>query len=305
MLHLIRALPNIQILCVSVYHLRSTPPFWAVVSVAPERLTDGPPAVVVALCNRRIGNGALKLAPALKRHPTALQNVHTLLIDYRIDAKPTRLRNFAANLPTLQDLTVKILASQKPPQAPAKFEPLARSLRRLTLIQDRGARPAPFDLLLRLFAHRQHTQIHAVHVCSYAILPPRYPSMRVFGLPPPHLITSFELFVHSAVPPFLADLCSLQAFTLVFVPKSGIIDPSVLDRIVADGLFPATIQSLQLRYQGYQSDLLPNLLEVKQCAKKLRHVTLDFRLGDKQAQKDMAKQLAAVGVQMDINYNVF
>lgn len=254
---------------------------------------------------RRIGNGALKLAPALKRDKQALKKVHTLRIDYQIDAKPTRLRNFCSNLPALQDLTIKILASQKPPRVPVRLDALEQPLRRLSLVQDRGARPAPFELLMRLFDKHQELYIHAVHVCTYPVLPPRYPSMRVFGLPPPHLISSFELFVHSAVPPFLGDLCNLESFTLVFVPKSGIIDPNVLDRIVHEGLFPTSIQRLELRYQGYQSDILPDLVEIKRRCAKLNYVKLDFRLGDKQAQSQMCKELKGMGVDMDINYNVF
>lgn len=254
--------------------------------------------------NRRVGNSALKLAPSLRR-ANVLNKVHTLLVDYKLDAKPTRLRNFCDKLPALSEVTIVMYASRKQPQPPARVEACTKSLQRLTLEQDRGARPAPFDLFLQLFDKRQELFVHAVHVCTYVQLPPRYPDLHRFSLPQAHLITSFELFVHAAVPPFMPKLRNLQKFSLVMVSKSGIVDHSVFDRMVLEGLLPTSIQHLKLRCDGYTSDYLPDLLAAHDRAPGLKSVSLDFRLGSKEARDELGAQLHKRGVSLDISTNVF
>lgn len=195
-------------------------------------------------------------------------------------------------------------ASKKPPQEPDHLEPYDRSLHRLTLIQDRGARPAPFDLLLRLFKRYEELKIHGVHICNYKTLPPRYPPLQHFGLPGPEMLSSFELFVHSAIPLFLEQMVNLEAFYLVLVSKTGIMDTTVPDRLCSAGLIPRNIQLFSIRHQGYQSDFTPDFLAMKRCTPSLRRIQLDFRFGDHQQQKELAQRLKDVGVELDITMNV-
>jgi len=87
-----------------------------------------------------------------------------LEVDYIVDAKPSRIRNFAANLPALKNLRISMLPSKKPPAVLRHADQYKQELDLLSLHQDQGTQNAPFLYLMMLFPFYKRLLLHAVYM---------------------------------------------------------------------------------------------------------------------------------------------